>query len=381
MLAIVCDDYLVPAMERLCYTLRMSYDVAGATFLAAATSAPELFVACVGTFITKGDIGIGTIVGSSVFNVLGIAAICGICTGMASPLDWWPITRDTFWYMVSILVLFGVLYDSKVNIYEAAGLLVFYVIYTIALALDRRIQGLFRKMDKERDMLTEDPLQREEEPIKSFKETLTSRPGPDDGIVKKIWWGIKYPAVVVLAITTPSARSILALSMLLAVIWISIISYFLTWFLTIVGYNIGIPDSIMGLTILAAGTSVPEVVSSFIVCRKGYGSMAMCNAIGSNTFDIFVCLGLPWIIMLLITKEDIVMHSTGLAITIGMLMVTALIVYACFLITKFVLGKFVGWTSLVVYIIFLGISTYIEMTMLGKVCDIESEEYSQYLDK
>ncbi|XP_034140228.1 uncharacterized protein LOC117591196 [Drosophila guanche] len=51
LLAIVCDDYLVPSMERLCYTLRLTYDVAGATFLAAATSAPELFVAFVGTFI------------------------------------------------------------------------------------------------------------------------------------------------------------------------------------------------------------------------------------------------------------------------------------------------------------------------------------------
>lgn len=64
--------------------LHLSYDVAGATFLAAATSAPELFVAVVGTFVTEGDIGIGTIVGSSVFNLLGIAAVCGIFTGIVS---------------------------------------------------------------------------------------------------------------------------------------------------------------------------------------------------------------------------------------------------------------------------------------------------------
>ncbi|XP_034480770.1 sodium/potassium/calcium exchanger 4 [Drosophila innubila] len=381
MLAIVCDDYLVPAMERLCYTLRMSYDVAGATFLAAATSAPELFVAFVGTFITQGDIGVGTIVGSSVFNVLGIAAICGIFTGVATKMDWWPITRDTFWYLVSILLLFGVLYDSKITIYEAAGLLLFYVIYTIALACDRKIQGIFRTVDNDRDILSEDPMKREEDPLKSFKETVCCRPEPDDSIIQKIWWVIKYPAVVVLAITTPSARSILALSMLLAVLWISIISYFVTWFLTIIGYNVGIPDSIMGLTFLAAGTSVPEIVSSFIVCRKGYGSMAMCNAIGSNTFDIFVCLGLPWTIMILVTSKDISMNSSGMTITAGMLIVTALIVYACFLITKYTLDKFVGWTSLIVYIIFLVISCYIEIRMLKTVCDIESDEYSEYMNK
>lgn len=62
----------------------MSNDVAGATFMAAATSAPELFVNVIGTFITEGDIGVGTIVGSAVFNILAVAACCGIGAGMVS---------------------------------------------------------------------------------------------------------------------------------------------------------------------------------------------------------------------------------------------------------------------------------------------------------
>jgi Ca2+/Na+ antiporter len=56
----------------------MSEDVAGATFMAAAVSCPELFINVVGTFITEGDIGVGTIVGSAVFNVLAVPACCGI---------------------------------------------------------------------------------------------------------------------------------------------------------------------------------------------------------------------------------------------------------------------------------------------------------------
>jgi Ca2+/Na+ antiporter len=62
----------------------MSNDVAGATFMAAATSAPELFVNVIGTFITEGDIGVGTIVGSAVFNILAVAACCGIGAGIVS---------------------------------------------------------------------------------------------------------------------------------------------------------------------------------------------------------------------------------------------------------------------------------------------------------
>lgn len=47
-------------------------------------SAPELFTNIIGTFITKGDIGVGTIVGSAVFNILAVAAVCGIGAGMVS---------------------------------------------------------------------------------------------------------------------------------------------------------------------------------------------------------------------------------------------------------------------------------------------------------
>lgn len=60
--------------------LHIPGDVAGATLMAIATSSPEFFTNLVGTFITKGDLGVGTIVGSGVFNILGVAA----CVGLAS---------------------------------------------------------------------------------------------------------------------------------------------------------------------------------------------------------------------------------------------------------------------------------------------------------
>lgn len=62
------------------------------------------------------------------------------------------------------------------------------------------------------------------------------------------------------------------------------------------GDTINIPDSVMGLTFLAAGTSVPEAVSSVIVTNQGHGAMGISNSIGSNTFDILLCLGLPWFV-------------------------------------------------------------------------------------
>lgn len=62
--------------------LHLAEDVAGATFMAIASSSPELFINSVGTFITEGDLGIGTILGSAVFNVLAVPACCGLFSNM-----------------------------------------------------------------------------------------------------------------------------------------------------------------------------------------------------------------------------------------------------------------------------------------------------------
>ncbi|POI27516.1 hypothetical protein CIB84_008734, partial [Bambusicola thoracicus] len=77
-------------------------------------------------------------------------------------------------------------------------------------------------------------------------------------------------------------------------LWIAAFSYMMVWMVTIIGYTLGIPDVIMGITFLAAGTSVPDCMASLIVARQGMGDMAVSNSIGSNVFDILIGLGLPW---------------------------------------------------------------------------------------
>ena len=71
--------------------------------------------------------------------------------------------------------------------------------------------------------------------------------------------------------------------------WIAAFSYLMVWWATVVGNFAGIPDSVMGLTFLAAGTSVPDLITSVIVAKKGHGDMAVSSSIGSNIFD--VCVG------------------------------------------------------------------------------------------
>lgn len=67
----------------------------------------------------------------------------------------------------------------------------------------------------------------------------------------------------------------------------------------------------MGLTFIAFGVSLPDVISSVIVVREGLGDMAVSNAVGSNVFDILICLGVPWFIQCLIKGRPVQVYSEG----------------------------------------------------------------------
>ena len=82
----------------------------------------------------------------------------------------------------------------------------------------------------------------------------------------------------------------------MSIAWIGVYSFFMVGWAEIIGNTFGIPPVVMGLTFLAAGTSVPDLLSSVIVARMGEGDMAVSSSIGSNIFDILVGLPFPWIV-------------------------------------------------------------------------------------
>ncbi|XP_031548697.1 sodium/potassium/calcium exchanger 3-like [Actinia tenebrosa] len=127
-LAIVCDDFFVPSLEAISEKLDLSEDVAGATFMAAGSSAPELFTSVAGVTVDS-DVGVGTVVGSAVFNLLVIIALTAAFSGQTLHLDWRPMLRDGIAYALSI-VLFAVFsWDGVFKLYEALILLALYIFY------------------------------------------------------------------------------------------------------------------------------------------------------------------------------------------------------------------------------------------------------------
>jgi Ca2+/Na+ antiporter len=150
-IALLCDNYFEPALERICEFLDLEDDVAGATFMAAGGSAPELATSMLGTFVTKSDIGIGTIVGSAVFNVLFVIAVCAFCAPNLK-LTWWPLARDCIYYCFSIMVLTGVIFDNVVKWWEAVLLFCLYLLYVFMMSrnvsLHRYAEAAIKKNDE-----------------------------------------------------------------------------------------------------------------------------------------------------------------------------------------------------------------------------------------
>merc|ERR1712154_486348 len=102
----------------------------------------------------------------------------------------------------------------------------------------------------------------------------------------------------------------------------------MVWWATTIGRILGIPDGIMGLTVLAAGTSVPDLLTSIIVAKAGNGDMAVSSSIGSNIFDILVGLPLPWFFATVASIQSDQGYKLKIAVVGDGIFVSILILFA-----------------------------------------------------
>ncbi|XP_069090828.1 sodium/potassium/calcium exchanger 3 isoform X1 [Pleurodeles waltl] len=512
-LAIVCDDFFVPSLEKICERLHLSEDVAGATFMAAGSSAPELFTSVIGVFITKGDVGVGTIVGSAVFNILCIIGVCGLFAGQVVALSSWSLMRDASYYTLSIVALIVFIYDECVSWWESLILVSMYVIYILIMKYNSCIHRCFERKAKTAgnmvnglatnpemddninceatvvllkkanfhrkasvimvdELLSAYPHQlsfseaglrimitnhfppktrlsmasrmlinerqrlissrayangESEVSIKiPIKHSVENGTGPsnsgersvngtrrdedvaeagnetenenednennendeeeeeeeDDndgpytpfdlpaGKAHKAKWVLTWPLSFIMYFTVPNCakprwEKWFMVTFAMSTVWIAAYSYVMVWMVTIIGFTLGIPDVIMGITFLAAGTSVPDCMASLIVARQGMGDMAVSNSIGSNVFDILIGLGLPWALQTLAIDYGsyIQLNSRGLIYSVGLLLASVFVTVCGVHINKWKLDKKLGVTCLFLYGIFLCFSILTEFNV------------------
>ncbi|XP_029107134.1 sodium/potassium/calcium exchanger 3-like [Scleropages formosus] len=492
-LAIVCDDYFVPSLEKISENLQLSEDVAGATFMAAGSSAPELFTSLIGVFITKGDVGVGTIIGSAVFNILVIIGVCGIFTRQTVSLTWWSLFRDSLYYILSVVALILVIYDEKVVWWESLLLVAMYGLYILIMKFNAQIFGfveqrcggpgspctggethtdgamadrgpncdssvvLLRKGQGsagESQVVMVDELLRIHPHQLSFSEAsmrvmitrhfsprtrlimagrllinerqrLTQRVGDTDGTVggpitkgdnaagdshsqqppgeatdrggsenmlKResapesggpvegeevqegmfnplkiprgrcdcVKWLVSWPLRLLLYCTVPNCvlprwHRWFMVTFVTSTLWIAIFSYLMVWMVTIISHTLNIPDFIMGITFLAAGTSVPDCMASLIVARQGLGDMAVSNSIGSNIFDILLGLGFPWALRTLVVDYGslVFIKNKGLVYSVILLLASVFLTVLSVHLNHWKLDRRLGMGLLFLYAIFL----------------------------
>lgn len=113
--------------------------MAAATFMAVATTTPEFFTNVISTFITESDIGLGTVIGSLMFNTLGVAAVASLAATKPVQLDWWPITRDSILYGSNILLLIAFAWDNQITLNETIIMVTLFFVYFVIVFQNNRV--------------------------------------------------------------------------------------------------------------------------------------------------------------------------------------------------------------------------------------------------
>eukprot|EP00039_Didymoeca_costata_P030165 m.28168 g.28168 ORF g.28168 m.28168 type:complete len:368 (+) comp7978_c2_seq1:984-2087(+) len=176
--------------------------------------------------------------------------------------------------------------------------------------------------------------------------------------------------------TIPSAKKYIVLSFTMCILWIMGLSWIMVLFVTKLGCLLSIGRFTMGLVVIAAGTSIPDALSSVLVAREGYGDMAVSNAIGSNVFDICLGLGIPYLIKALIDGDGINLRDkngdsqSSSYIKFGLILFGILVVcLSSFVLLRWKLSKPLGVIFTVLYLVFI---TYALVQELhcdgGKTC-------------
>lgn len=320
----VTDRFFVPSLDKIAHKWKMSDDAAGATLMAAGSSAPELFIAII-ALMMGGDnfeIGVGTIVGSALFNLLVIIGAVGLVK--TSKIAWQPMFRDIVFYILSIVLLYWAYSSGHISMLHVGIFVVVYVVYVIAVIYWRRI------LPHTEDVVIEE--EEEEEP--SWKNYFK----PLDYILDRVFAKDKY----------------FGINFFISVILIALLSWVLVESAVIISEYFGVPKYIVALTVLAFGTSVPDMMSSIIVARQGRGGMAISNALGSNIFDILIGLGLPWFVLIFIRDVGIEVNTENIAHHILVLLGSVIGMLCLLLINRWKINRFIGFLMIAGYITYLG---------------------------
>jgi cation:H+ antiporter len=270
--------------------------IIGLTIVAAGTSAPELFVSFISAVKGTPDLAVGNVIGSNIFNTMLIVG----CSAIVAPLAVNPSTvkKDLPFAVAASVLLFILCFDdmnsahlwgNEISRSDGLVLLMGFVAFMTYTFMAARKSGEL-KPKKEYLGVEEEKL-----PV-NYRIVLTNA----------LW------IVVGLACLIGGSD-----------IFVDGATY--------IAHRYGVRQSVIGLTIVAGGTSLPELATSIVAARKGKAGLAIGNAIGSNVFNIFLILGLTAVVC--------PMRIMGITIIDLMMMLVSIGILWLFAYTKYFVSR------------------------------------------
>ena len=307
-------DRLTEGASSLARGMRVPEIVIGLTIVAAGTSAPELFVSMVSALKGTSDLAVGNVIGSNVFNTLLIVG----CSAAVAPIAVAPNTvkKDIPFAIVASLLFFILCFDDMSSphlwgneITRQDGLILLvgflaFMFYTFRMAIN---SGELKWREEELG------VERPKEPIKFS------------------WISLGW-IVLGLACLIGGSR-----------LFVDAATY--------MAHRFGIRQSVVGLTIVAGGTSLPELATSVVAAYKGRAALAIGNVIGSNVFNVLLIVG--------VTAVVHPMRIMGITIVDLMMMLISIGLMWLFAITKYYVSRREGWLLILSYVAYMGWLIYL----------------------
>lgn len=302
-------DRLTEGASSLARGMRVPEIIIGLTIVAAGTSAPELFVSMVSALKGTADLAVGNVIGSNIFNTTLIVG----CSALVAPMVVAKSTvrKDIPFAVVASLLLFVLCFDDMDSphlwgneITRSDGVILLigfagFMIYT------------FHTAKKDGLMPTEEELEDNAEQPKDYSHLL-----------RNIFW---------------------------IVVGLGCLIYGSNLFVdaaTYVAHRFGVRQSVIGLTIVAGGTSLPELATSVVAAYKGRSAIAIGNVIGSNVFNILLILGTTAVISPLRIMGITIVDLMVLLVTIGFMWL--------FAFTKFYVSRREGAVLVGCFLLYMG---------------------------
>ena len=284
-------DRLTEGAASLARGMRVPEIIIGLTIVAAGTSAPELFVSLVAAFNGTADLAVGNVIGSNIFNTALLVGCAALVAPMAVAKS--TVKKDIPFAVVASLLLFMLCFDDMDSphlwgneISRSDGFILLagftaFMIYT------------FRAAKKDGLMPTEEELEDNRELPKDYS---------------KLWRNLSLMALGLACLIIGSN------------LFVDGASY--------VAYRFGLRQSVVGLTIVAGGTSLPELATSVVAAYKGRSAIAIGNVIGSNVYNILLILGVTAVVHPLRIMGISIMDLMMMLVSVGLLWLFAFTKYS-----------------------------------------------------